>query len=136
MGDRLPARFMLMPPQAPDEYEETVWTDVLFMRTLNMSQSRRRQEKHVCPLPLDIVERLIVRYSNPGELILDPFGGLHTVPYMAIKLGRCGYGIELNDLYWRNGVKYCQDAEIERSTPSLFSAEQETVSAYEMEVTA
>lgn len=136
MGDRLPARFMLMPPQAPDEYEETVWTDVLFMRTLNMSQSRRRQEKHVCPLPLDIVERLIVRYSNPGELILDPFGGLHTVPYMAIKLNRCGYGIELNDLYWRNGVKYCQDAETERSTPSLFSVEVETASAYEMEVMA
>jgi hypothetical protein len=67
MGDRLPAKFMLMPPQAPDEYEETVWTDVLFMRTLNMNQARRRVEKHVCPLPLDIVERLIVRYSNPDE---------------------------------------------------------------------
>lgn len=136
MGDRLPARFMLMPPQAPDEYEETVWTDVLFMRTLNMSQSRRRQEKHICPLPLDIVERLIVRYSNPSELILDPFGGLHTVPYMAIKLGRSGYGIELNDLYWRNGVKYCQDAETERSTPSLFAATEATADVYEMEVAA
>ena len=136
MGDRLPAKFMLMPPQAPNEYEETVWTDVLFMRTLNMSQSRRRQEKHICPLPLDIVERLIVRYSNPDELIYDPFGGLHTVPYMAIKLGRRGLGCELNPLYWQNGVKYCQDAELARSAPSLFAVTEETADAYEVEVAA
>lgn len=123
LGDRLPAKFMLMPPQAPQEYEETVWTDVLFMRTLNMNQARRRVEKHICPLPLDIVERLIVRYSNPGELIFDPFAGLHTVPYMAVKLGRCGLGTELNSLYWENGVKYCQEAEIERATPKLFEEE-------------
>lgn len=122
LGDRLPAKFMVMPPQAPPEYDEYVWTDVLFMRTLNMNQSRRRQEKHVCPLPLDIVERLIMRYSNPGELVLDMFAGLHTVPYMAVKLGRCGHGIELNPDYWRNGVKYCEDAETQRSTPSLFDA--------------
>lgn len=120
VGDRLPSKFMLMPPQAPEEYEEFVWTDILFMRTLNMSQSRRRVEKHICPFPLDIVERLIVRYSNPGELIFDPFGGLHTVPYMALKLGRRGAAVELNPEYWRNGVKYCQDAEAEKTQISLF----------------
>lgn len=119
MGDRLPAKFMLMPPQAPEGYED-VWTDILFFRTLNMTQARRRQEKHLCPLPLDVVERLIVRYSNEGELILDPFGGLHTVPYQAIKLGRRGYGVELNPVYWEAGVRYCEEAEIKRSSPSLF----------------
>lgn len=126
MGDRLPAKFMLMPPQAPEEYEEFVWTDVLFMRTLNMSQARRRIEKHVCPLPLDIVERLIVRYSNPGELIFDPFAGLYTTVYMAIKLGRMGRGHELNPLYWQSGVKYCNEAEMERSAPTLFDMEEAT----------
>lgn len=120
MGDRLPAKFMLMPPVAPAEYEETVWTDVLFMRTLNMQQAKRRVEKHLCPLPLDIVERLIVRYSNPDDVILDPFGGLHTVGYMAIELGRRALLMELNELYWRSGVKYCEDAEIKRSQPTLF----------------
>lgn len=120
MGDRLPAKFMLMPPQAPDEYEETVWTDVLFMRTLNMNQARRRVEKHVCPLPLDIVERLIVRYSNPDELIFDPFHGLGTVGYMALKLGRSALGTELNSLYWENSCKYLREAEAERTTPTLF----------------
>ena len=44
LGDSLPAKFMVMPPQAPPEYEEYVWTDVLFMRTLNMNQARRRVE--------------------------------------------------------------------------------------------
>lgn len=120
MGDRLSAKFMLMPPQAPQEYEEFIWTDVLFMRTLNMNQARRRQEKHICPLPLDIVERLIVRYSNKDEVIYDPFAGLCTVPYMAIQLGRCGIGCELNPLYWHAGAKYCQGAEIKRSAPTLF----------------
>lgn len=118
--DRLPAKFMLFPPQAPETHEDYVWTDILFMRTLNMSQARRRVEKHVCPLPLDIVERLIVRFSNPGELVLDPFAGLFTVPYLAIKLGREGRGHELNPDYFRAGVKYCQDAEVARLAPTLF----------------
>ena len=129
VGDRLPSKFMLMPPQSPDEYEEFVWTDILFMRTLNMSQARRRVEKHICPFPLDIVERLINRYSNPGDLILDPFGGLHTVPYMALKMGRKGMGIELNPDYWKNGAKYCRDAEAERTQGSLFDFAELEVTA-------
>jgi len=120
MGDRLPAKFMLMPPQAPNEYEETAWTDVLFMRTLNMSQARRRVEKHICPLPLDIVERLIVRYSNPDDLVFDPFSGIGTTGYMAVKLGRRAIGTELNSTYFEAAVKYLQDAEMERQTATLF----------------
>ena len=120
MGDRLPARFMLMPPQSPDEYEDTVWTDILFMRTFNMSQSRKRMEKHVCPLPIDIVKRLIVRYSNPGEIVLDPFTGIGTVPATAIELGRKGWGAELNPLYFDIAAGYCKDAEVKASMPTLF----------------
>jgi DNA modification methylase len=112
-----------MPPQAPDDYEDTVWTDILFMRTLNMSQARRRVEKHICPLPLDIVERLIVRFSNPDELIFDPFSGIGTVPYMSIKLGRRAIGTELNATYFDAFSGYCEEAELERSTPTLFELE-------------
>ena len=129
MGDRLPAKFMLMPPQAPDGYEDTVWTDVLFMRTLNMSQARRRVEKHICPLPLDIVERLIVRYSNPDELIFDPFSGIGTVPYMAVKLGRRSIGTELNPVYFEAFARYCHEAEAERQAPTLFDMEEMEVMA-------
>lgn len=120
MGDRLPAKFMLMPPQAPPDYEETVWTDILFMRTLNMHQARRRVEKHLCPLPLDVVERLIIRYSNPEEVVFDPFAGLGTVPYMAVKLGRSAIGTELNTTYFEAFVRYCREAEAERLRPALF----------------
>lgn len=70
---RLPSTFMVV---APGSWDMTVWDDINRMRTLNTSQSRRRQQMHVCPLQLDIVERLINRYSNPGDLVADPFAGL------------------------------------------------------------
>lgn len=115
---RLPSSFMLFPPASPDP---NVWTDVNRMRTLNSEQTRKQEENHICPLQLDIVERIINRYTNPGDLVLDPFGGLMTVPYMAVKMGRRGYGIELNPEYWRMGCGYCRKAEAERNIPSLFN---------------
>ena len=66
------------------------------------------------------MERIINRYSNEGDLVLDPFGGLMTVPYMAVKMKRRGYGIELNTDYFRDGVGYLQEAEEERDAPTLF----------------
>ena len=74
---------------------------------------------HVCPLQIDIVERIINRYSNVGDLVLDPFGGLMTVPMTAVQMGRRGYGIELNPDYFRDGVGYLEEAEQERETPTL-----------------
>jgi hypothetical protein len=65
--------------------------------TLNSEQSRRRVEAHICPLQFDIVDRAIRLYSNPGDLVFDPFAGLGTVPMRAVKLGRRGYGVELNE---------------------------------------
>ena len=75
---------------------------------------------HVCPLQIDIVERIINRYSNEGDVVYDPFGGLMTVPMTAIKMGRYGIGCELNWDYFRDGVGYLQAAEIEADTPTLF----------------
>jgi hypothetical protein len=66
------------------------WTDIVRMLTLNGQQAFRNLEKHVCPLQFDIVDRLIDRYSNPGDIVYDPFGGLMTVPYRAILKGRRG----------------------------------------------
>ena len=115
---RLPATFMVVAPGSWNQLE--VWDDINRMRTLNTTQSRRRAQMHVCPLQLDIVERIITRYSNEGDLVLDPFGGLMTVPMMAIKMGRRGYGIELNPDYFRDGVGYLQTAEDEMEEPTLF----------------
>ncbi len=113
----LPSTFMLLQPQS---WHPDVWTDITRMRTLNSTQSAKGREMHLCPLQFDIVDRCIEQYSMPGELVLDPFGGLMTVPYCAIKLKRRGYGIELNPAYFLDGAAYCAAAEREMSMPTLF----------------
>lgn len=113
----LPATFMLL---GPGSWTDEVWDDVNRMRTLNSEQVRNRRQMHVCPLQLDIVERLINRYSNPGETIYDPFGGIMTVPYMAVKMGRDGMATELNPDYFRDGLGYLRQADAERDVPTLF----------------
>lgn len=115
---KLPATFMVVAPGSWNQIE--VWDDINRMRTLNTTQSRRRAQMHVCPLQLDIVERIINRYSNEGELVYDPFGGLMTVPMMAVKMHRNGKGCELNPDYFRDGVGYLQEAEREVDEPTLF----------------
>lgn len=114
---RLPATFMVC---APGSWTDSVWDDINRMRTLNTSQRLKKRELHICPLQLDVVERAIERWSNPGDLILDPFGGLMTVPYTAVKMDRRGVGIELNADYFRDGLGYLQEAEDARDVPTLF----------------
>jgi DNA modification methylase len=113
----LPASFMSL---APGSHDPFVWHDVNRMRTLNGDQTRQGLENHICPLQFDIVDRLVVRFSNPGQEIYDPFGGLFTVPYRALKLGRRGRAAELSAAYFADGVKYLEAAEREMSMPSLF----------------
>ena len=114
---RLPATFMVV---APGSWNDSVWDDINRMRTYNTTQSQRRKQLHVCPLQIDIVDRLIDRYSNPGDTILDPFGGIMTVPTEAVKKAREGIGIELNADYFRDGVGYLQCADTQVNAPTLF----------------
>lgn len=116
----LPASFMMLAPSVTKSETDMVWDDVVYMRTLNSEQSQKRRENHICPLPLDIVERTIRLYSNEGDLVLDPFGGLFTVPYQAMLMGRMAYGIELNPEYFGYGVGYCRAAEQRSMMPTLF----------------
>ena len=105
---------------APGSWHPDVWHDVNRMLTLNSTQSQRAQTMHVCPLQFDIVDRLITRYSNPGDLVYDPFGGLMTVPVRALKHGRRGRGVELNPGYFLDGVKYLEAQERAQAMPTLF----------------
>lgn len=114
---KLPASFMVV---APGSWHEEVWDDINRMKTLNTSQSRKRKQMHECPLQIDIVERIINRYSNPGDIAFDPFGGLMTVPVTAVKMGRRGYAIELNSDYFRDGLGYLKTADAQREEPTLF----------------
>lgn len=116
----LPASFMLLDPTSHSPW---VWDDVVRMRTLNTEQARKQVEGHLCPLQFDVVERLIGRFTNPGELVFDPFGGLGTTGYIAIKMGRRAYLVELNEDYWRDSVGYLRAAESKATMPSLFDSE-------------
>jgi hypothetical protein len=73
-----------------------------------------------CPMQFDIADRCIEQLSNPGEIVLDYFAGLFTVPYRAILKGRIGYGIELSPKYFLDGVSYCRAAEENMNMPTLF----------------
>ena len=118
---KLPASYMMFPAISlhPD-----IWTDIARMRVLNSEQKKRNEENHVCPLQLDVVKRLVNRYSNRGEVVLDPFAGIFTVPYVAIHEGRRGWGVELSSEYWRCGVGYCEQAEAEHCMPTLFDLQE------------
>jgi hypothetical protein len=114
---RLPSGFMLLQPPS---WHPDVWTDVARMRTLNMLQERHGRQQHLCPLQFDIVERLIRLHSMEGETVYDPFAGIGTVPYMAVKMGRRGVGVELNGQYFADAAGYCVAAEREMAAPTLF----------------
>jgi hypothetical protein len=113
----LPPTFMLLPPQS---WHPDVWTDVTRMLTLNGAQHAKGKEMHLCPLQFDIVDRAIVQFSMEGEWVFDPFGGLMTVPYRAVKLKRKGVGVELNPGYFLDGVAYVEAAAREMAMPDLF----------------
>jgi hypothetical protein len=114
---KLPSGFMLLQPQS---WSDEVWTDITRMLTLNGSQWSKGKEMHLCPMQFDIADRVIEQMSNKGEIILDPFGGLMTVPYRAVLKGRYGIGIELNHSYFLDGAPYCRAAEESIMMPSLF----------------
>jgi len=122
MEDRgvLPRTFMVL---APGSHDDTVWDDVVRMRTLNGAQAQKNLQQHVCPLQFDIVDRLITRFSNPGELVYDPFHGLGTVSVRALKLGRRGAGCELNAEYFRDSLRHLREMEREATMPTLFGLE-------------
>lgn len=133
---QLPKKFMLLPPAS---WHQDVWSNITRMRTLNGAQYAKGKEMHLCPLQFDIVDRLIEQFTMPGELVFDPFGGLMTVPYCALKAGRRGLGIELNQAYFRDGAHYCEAMARKLSTPSLFDllttnpAHQETHDAVRLD---
>ncbi len=114
---KLPSSFMLF---APISRHADIWTDIARMRTLNTKQAQKGAEKHVCPLQLDIIKRLINRYTNEGETVYDPFMGIGSVAYEALRMGRHALGTELNEEYWRYSVGYAESVEAEMDVPTLF----------------
>jgi hypothetical protein len=92
-------------------------------RVLNVRQAKDTDdERHLCPLQLDVIERAIKLYSNPGDLVYDPFGGIGSVPYVAVQLGRKGVASELKASYFKSMVENVSRAEIASQQGDLFTA--------------
>ena len=89
-----------------------VWMDINQSNTLQATSVRdEKDEKHICPLQLDVIERCVELYSNENEVVLSPFGGIGSEIYQALKMKRKGIGIELKASYFNQAVKNCINAE-------------------------
>lgn len=120
----LPTGWMLF---APVSRNPDIWSDIERIRTLNTDNVRQGKEKHVCPLQLDIIERLIRRYSMKGEIVFDPFAGIGSVPVQALRMGRIGWGCELSRDYFEIACGYCEHAAAADAMPTLFDLAEYTL---------
>jgi DNA modification methylase len=103
------------------DWAQPVWWDIKETRTLNARLGREdADERHICPLQLDFIERCVRLWSNPGETVFSPFAGIGSEVYSAIKLGRRGFGIELKPSYWRSAVDVLEELEHEMAVPTIF----------------
>lgn len=99
------------------EWASPVWMSTRETGVLNADRDPK-DEKHICAMPLDIIERALVLWSNPGDVVLSPFMGIGSEGYQAVKAKRRFIGIELKESYWRQAVKNLERAEA--NLPSLF----------------
>ena len=105
-------------------YASPVWMDINQSRTLNKEGAREeKDERHIAPLQLDVVERAIELWSNPSDIVLTPFMGIGSEAYVAILKGRYAIGVELKSSYYEQAVLNCTAALAEREaakSPTLF----------------
>lgn len=103
-----------------------IWSDIQETDTLEgwRTAGDEDDEKHVCPLQLEVIRRLVRLYTNPGDTVLDPFSGIGSSGFVALEQGRRYRGFELKESYWRQSLKNCMKAVQKNQTkpamPSLF----------------
>jgi len=99
----------------------SVWYGIRETNTLNVRPAREAaDERHIAPLQLDLIERCVRLWTNPGELVFSAFGGIGSEVYSAVKLGRRGVSIELKASYWRTAVANLQALDHDMAVPTLF----------------
>ena len=103
-----------------DIYPYPIWMDINQSETLNKVFSDPDSEKHLCPLQLGVIERIVKLYSNEGDVVMTPFAGISSEVYQAVKMNRKGIGIELKETYYHQGVKNMQSLDLERNQMTLF----------------
>jgi hypothetical protein len=94
-----------------------VWMDIKQGNTLQRESARTEEdERHICPLQLDVIERCIELWTNPGDVVFDPFLGIGSTCYQAVKMGRKAYGIELKPSYYEQAVSNMAKASMDANT--------------------
>jgi hypothetical protein len=106
------------------KYASPVWMDINYSNTLQGFRNGREKndEKHICPLQLDTIERLIHLYSNKGDTVLTPFMGIGSEVYQAVKMGRKGIGFELKESYFDLAKANLKAVVSQKNQVSLFDA--------------
>lgn len=95
-------------------YASPVWMDITQSDTLNKKGAREEDdERHICPLQLGVIRRCIDLWSNPGDIVLDPFAGIGSTVYQSILQDRRSIGVELKKSYYDQMVLNCDNAELE-----------------------
>jgi DNA modification methylase len=107
------------PVEQWQKWASPVWMDIRQTDTLNVRAAKdNADEKHICPLQLDLIERALVMWSNPGDIVLSPFMGIGSEGVVSLRTKRKFVGVELKESYFRQAQKYL--AEAEATAPSLF----------------
>lgn len=102
-------------------YASPVWMDINQSNTLQRESAREeRDEKHICPLQLDVIERAIQLWTNEGDIVFTPFAGIGSEVYQAVKMGRRGIGIELKGSYFQQAVSNLKTLEMESNQVNIF----------------
>jgi len=108
-------------------YASPVWMDINPSDTLQKASAREeKDERHIAPLQLQVIHRAVQLWTNPGDVVLSPFGGIGSEGYESIKMGRKYIGIELKESYWKQAVKNLQAAEVETTKNTLFELDEMT----------
>jgi hypothetical protein len=107
-------------------YASPVWMDINQSRTLNYRHARDENDtRHICPLQLDVIERCLQLWSNPGDIVLSPFAGVGSEGVVSVERGRRFIGVELKDTYYAAALEHLAEAEEKSMEPTLFDSIEE-----------
>ena len=121
IGDDKPISKTVFSHEVWRRYASPVWMDIRQSRTLNREPAREeKDEKHICPLQLDVIDRALELWTNPGDTFLSPFAGIGSEVREAVSMGRNAIGIELKESYYKQAIINCKQAELDCEEIKLF----------------